>query len=111
MISKILLLVEQVGSTTPQIYNLWTPVSIFFQTRTFSTIECITNSFTTTYNTFVCIVSKRTFVADSHEGGWSNVGIAHWAFSVTFVTETADADAGGFAAHDKVRMMARHDMR
>lgn len=41
MIPKILLLIKQIGPTTPQINNLRTPIPIFLQPRAFVTVECI----------------------------------------------------------------------
>ena len=39
MIPKILLLVEQIRPRTAQIDNLWTPIPILLQPRTFETVE------------------------------------------------------------------------
>ena len=38
----------------------------------------------------------------------AHVGIADGTFSVTFVAQTADRDAGLLAAHDKIGVVTRH---
>jgi len=40
---------------------------------------------TATNYTFVLIVSKAAFVADSNEGCGTNVGVAYRALAITFV--------------------------
>lgn len=85
LIPKILFLVKQIRPTRTQIYNLRTPVSIFFQSGTFEAVEGITDSLATTHDTFIRKVAERALIAYSHEGGRSNVGIADWTFAVAFI--------------------------
>jgi hypothetical protein len=109
LIPKILLLVKQIRPRTTQIDNLGTTIAILLQTRTLKAIEGVTDPLTTADNTFVLIVAKGAFVADAHECSWADVRVAHGAFAIAFVAETADRDAGLFAAHDEIGVMARHD--
>lgn len=99
MIPKTLLLIKQIRPRTPQINNLRTPIPIFLEARTLKAIKRIRNPFTTTYHAFVLVVAEGAFVADSHEGGGTHVGVADGTFSVAFVAEAADCYAGLFAAH------------
>ena len=100
LIPEPLLLVEQIRPTTSQIDNLRTTIPIFFQTCTFETVECVTQSFAATHNTLVLVVAKAALVADAGESRRSDVAVADGAFSVTFVAETSDCYASGLAAHD-----------
>lgn len=90
MIPEILLLVEQIRSRASQIDNLRTPVSVLFESGTFETIKSVTDALAAADDTFVLVVSKGAFVADAHEGGGPHVRVAHGAFAVAFVAETAD---------------------
>jgi len=98
-IPKILLLVKQIRPRTAQINNLRTPIPIFLQARTFKTVESVGNSFAAAHDAFVLVVAERAFVADAGEGCGAHVGVADGTFAVAFVAETAEGDAGGFAAH------------
>jgi hypothetical protein len=101
-------LIKQIRPRTTQIDNLGTPIAILLQTRTLEAIKGITDALSTTDDAFVLVVSERAFVAHAHEGGWADVGVADRAFAIAFVAETADGDAGLFAAHDEIGVMARH---
>jgi hypothetical protein len=87
VVPKILLLVEQIRPATAQIYNLGAAIPVLLQAGAFEAVEG---------------------VADAGEGRGAHVGVADGAFSVALVTEAADGDAGLFAAHDQVGMVARH---
>ena len=102
MIPKILLLIKQVRPATPQINNLRTSIPIFFQPRTLEAIKRIRDPFATAHHTFVLVVPKGTFVADSDQGRGAHVAVADGAFAVAFVAESAEGDTGLFTAHDEV---------
>lgn len=108
MIPVILLLVEQICPTAPQIDNLRTPISILLKPGTLKAIECIANPLPAAYNAFVLIVAEATFVADAHQCCGTNVRIAHWALAVAFVTEAAHGYAWCFAAHYEIGVVAGH---
>ena len=112
MISEILLLVEQIRPRTTQIDNLGAPIAILFQPCTFEAVEGVRDTLlqqlvrspgkqmkrdltylAAAHDTFVLVVAEGAFVADSYESGWTDVGVAYWAFAVAFVAETADGDA------------------
>lgn len=99
LIPKILLLVKQIRSRTSQINNLRTSIPILLQPRTLETIESITDPFSAAHDTFVLVVSKGTFVADSNKSCWTDVGIAYGTFTVAFVAESTDGYAGDLATH------------
>lgn len=108
LIPKILLLIKQIGPRTTQVDNLGAPIAILLQTRTLKAVKGVTDPLPTTHDAFVLVVAERAFVAHAYEGGWANVGVADGAFAIAFVAETADGDAGLFAAHDEIGVMARH---
>lgn len=108
LIPKTLFLIKQIRPRTSQVYNLRTPIPILLQTRTLEAIEGIADSLATAHNALILVVSEGAFVADADEGGWAHVGIADGAFAIAFVAETADGDAGLFAAHDEVGVVAGH---
>ena len=62
----------------------------------------------TAHDTLVLVVAEGALVADASESGGPHVGVADGALAVAFVAEPADADAGRFAAHDEVGVVARH---
>ena len=99
---------KQIRPRTPQVDNLRTPVPILFQTRTLKAVERIADPLATAHDAFVLIVPKRALVAYADESGRPHVGVTDRAFPVAFVTEPADCDAGLFAAHYKIGMMAGH---
>ena len=125
MIPKILLLVEQIRSRTAQIDDLGTPIPIFFQPRTFETIEGVRDALSplplasispaeegpwdaylsATDNTFILVVAKRAFITDTDECCRAHVAIADGAFAVTFVAETADCYAGLLTTHDEITVL------
>jgi hypothetical protein len=102
MISKILLLIEQIRPRTTQIDDLGTPIPILLKARALEAVEGVRNAFATTYNALVLVVAEGAFVADAGERGGADVRVAHWTFAVAFVAEAADGDAGLFAAHYEV---------
>lgn len=99
VISKVLLLVEQIRPAGAQIDDLRTPVPIFLEPCTLKAVESITDSFPAANNAFVLVVPEAAFVADAHECCGTNVGVANWAFAVAFVAKTSHGDAWCFAAH------------
>ena len=108
MIPKVLLLIKQIRSRTTQVYDLRTPIPIFFQSRALKAVERIRYSFTSAYDALVLVITEGAFVADARECGRSHVRIADRTLPVTFVAEPADGDARCFAAHDEIWVMARH---
>lgn len=108
MIPKTLFLIEQIRPRTSQVYNLGAPIPILLQTRTLEAIERIADPLATADNALILVVAEGALVADADEGGRAHVGIADGAFAIAFVAETADGDAGLFAAHDEVGMVAGH---
>jgi hypothetical protein len=108
LISEILLLVEQIGPRTTQIDDFGTAISIFLQARTFKAVESVWDSFTTTDDAFILIVTERAFIADASQGSRADVAVTDWAFAVAFIAEATEWDPGCFAAHDEIGMMARH---
>lgn len=112
MIPEAFLLIEQIGPRTSQIDDLGTSIAVLLEARTFKAVKCITYALTAADDTLVLVVSEGTLVADTHQGRWAHVGITHRTFSVAFVAQTADRDAGLLAAHDEVRVVTRHcDLR
>ena len=108
MIPKVFLLVEQIRPTTSQVDNLWTTISILFQSCTLEAVERVTDTFTTANDAFVLVIAERTFITDPNEGSRSHVGIANRAFAIAFVAKTTDGDSGSLATHDQIWVMARH---
>jgi len=102
MISKILLLVEQIRPTTPQIDNLRAPVAILLEACTFETVESIGDALATANDALVLVVAEGAFVADAGEGGGAHVGVADGAFAVAFVAEAADGNSRLLAAHYEI---------
>ena len=102
MISKILLLIEQIRPRTTQIDNFRTAIPIFLETRALKAVECIRDTLATANDALILVVSEGAFVADAGEGCWSDVAVADRAFTVTLVAEPPDGDPGLFAAHDKI---------
>ena len=108
MISKIFLLVEQICPGTSQIYNLGASVAIFLQAGAFEAVKSVTDPLTAADDTFVLVVAEGAFVANADEGSGSDVRVADWAFTVALVAKTTEGDAGCFATHDEIGMVARH---
>lgn len=108
MIPKTLLLVKQIRPRTPQIDNLRTPIPVLLEPGTLKAVEGITDALPATHDALILVVAEGALVADADEGGRAHVGIAHGAFAVAFVAQAADGDAGLFAAHDEVGVMAGH---
>lgn len=89
-------------SRTSQIYNLGASIAILFQARALEAVEGIRDTLTAAHDTLVLVVTEAALVADAHERRRSYVGIAHGAFAIAFVAETADGDTGLLAAHDEI---------
>lgn len=102
MISKILLLIEQIRPATPQIYNLRTTIPILFESRALEAVECVADALAAANNALVLVVAERALVADAGQRRGSHVRVAYRAFAVAFVAQTADADPGLLAAHYEV---------
>ena len=102
MIPKILLLIKQIRPRTPQIDNLRTSIAVLLQPRALKTVERIRDAFPAAHDAYVLVVAEGAFVADAREGGWAHVGVAHRAFTVAFIAEASDGDAGLFATHNKI---------
>jgi hypothetical protein len=102
VISEILLLVEQIGSRTTQIYNLGAAVPVLFKSCTFEAVEGVGDALAAADDTLVLVVSEGAFVADAGERGRAHVRVADGAFAIALVAEAADRDASLLAAHDKV---------
>ena len=102
MISKILLLVEQIRPRAPEVDDLRTAISILLQPRALKAIESIRDPLPAANDTLVLVIAKRAFVANSHEGGRADVAVADGAFAVAFVAEASYCYAGLFAAHDEI---------
>jgi len=108
LIPKILLLIKQIRPRTPQINNLRTPIPILLQPRALETVESVTDPLAAADDAFVLVIAEGALVADARERRGPHVGVADGAFAIAFVAEAADGDAGGFAAHDEVGVVAGH---
>jgi len=108
VISKVLLLVEEIRPRTSQVDNFGATIAVLFQSCAFKAIKRIRNTLPTTYNTLVLIVPKRALIAYADQSSGSNVAVANGALAITFVAQTANSNAGLLTAHHKIRMMARH---
>lgn len=108
MIPETFLLVKQIGPRTSQIDNLGTSIAILLKARAFKAVERITDALAAADDTLVLVVSEGALVADADQGCWAHVGIADGTFSVAFVTQAADRNAGLLAAHDEVGVVTRH---
>jgi hypothetical protein len=102
------LLVEQVGPGTAQIYNLGAAVAVLFEAGALEAVEGVGDALAAADDALVLVVSEAALIADSDQSGGAHVGVADGALSVTLVAEATDGDAGLLAAHDEIRMMARH---
>lgn len=108
MIPKILLLVEQIRPRTAQVDDLRTPIPILLQPRALKAIEGVADALAAAHDALVLVVAKAAFIANADLGCRAHVGVAYGAFAVAFVAEAADGDAGGFAAHDEIGVVAGH---
>lgn len=99
---------EQICPRTSQIYNLRTPIPILFKPCTLEAVERVADALTAAHDALVLVVAERTLIADAYKGGWTHVGVAHRTFTVAFVAQTSDGNAGLFAAHDKVGVVTGH---
>jgi len=103
-----LFLIEQIRPGAAQIYNLWAPVSVLFQAGALEAVEGVADALAAADDALVLVVAKGALVADADERGRADVRVAHGALSVALVAEAADGYAGLLAAHDEIRVMARH---
>jgi len=94
-----------------QIDYLWTPVSILLEPRALEAVEGIADTLSTADDALVLIVAKGAFITYTDQCRRTNVGVADGAFAIAFVAEPTNSNTGLFAAHDKIRMMARHGER
>ncbi|GAB1210409.1 hypothetical protein APSETT445_009201 [Aspergillus pseudonomiae] len=78
------------------------------KSRTFKAVESITDSFATADDALVLVVTERALIADPNESRGAHVGIAHGAFAVTLVAQSADGDTRLLAAHNEIGVVARH---
>ena len=110
MISKALLLVEQIRPATSQVDNLRAAIPVLLQSRALEAVEGVRYTFAAADDTLVLVVAKGTFVADANKGRGANVRVADGAFAVALVAKAADGDTGLLAAHDEVavRMSVHH---
>jgi hypothetical protein len=102
VIAKILLLIEEVGPRRSEIDDLRTSIAILFESGALETVEGVGNTFAATDDTFVLVITERTFITDACQSRRSNVGIAHRTLPVAFVAQSADGDSGLLAAHYEV---------
>ncbi|KGQ01046.1 hypothetical protein PAAG_12239 [Paracoccidioides lutzii Pb01] len=100
---------EQIRPRATQINNFRASIAILLQTRTLETIKGVTDPFASTHNAFILVVAERALIADTHKRCGPHVGIADGTFTVAFVTETADGDAGLLATHYEIGVVAGHD--
>lgn len=105
MISKTLLLVEQIRPTTTQIDNLGTTVPVLFQPRTLKAIECVTDALPAAHYAFVLVIAKGAFVADFRKSRRPHVGVAYRTLSIALIAETSDGGARLFAAHYEISVV------
>jgi hypothetical protein len=92
-------LVKQVRPTSTKVNDLRTPIPILLQPGTLRTIIRIRYSRRTADDTAPAVRAEITLVADAHERFWADVRVADGAFSVAFLTETADGYAWLASAH------------
>ncbi|KAJ4983215.1 peroxin 26 [Stagonosporopsis vannaccii] len=102
VVSKILLLVEQVRPATAQVHNLRTPVPVLLEARALEAVEGVADALAAAHDALVLVVAEGALVADAGEGGGAHVRVAHGALAVALVAEAADGYAGLLAAHDQV---------
>jgi hypothetical protein len=108
VIPVILFLVEQIRPAASQIDDLRTSIPVLLKPSTFKAVEGIADPFPTTYDAFVLVIAEAAFVADAHKGCGTHVGVTDRAFAIAFVAETTHRDAGSFAAHYQIGVVARH---
>lgn len=102
VIPEILLLIKQIRPTTPQINNLRTPIAVLLEPRALKAVKRIADALATAHDALVLVVAEGALVADARQCGRAHVGVAHGAFAVAFVAETADGYTALFAAHYEV---------
>jgi len=108
MISKILLLIEQIRPRTAQIDNLRTPVPILLQPSALEAVKGVGDALAAADDALVLVVAEAALVADANKRCGAHVGVADGALAVAFVAEAADCYAWLFAAHDEVGVVAGH---
>lgn len=94
-----LLLVEQIRPRRAEIYNLRTPVPVLLQPGALEAVEGVGDALAAAHDALVLVVAEAALVADAHEGGRADVGVADGTLAVALVAEAADGYAGLFAAH------------
>jgi len=85
VISEILLLVKQIRSRRPQVYDLWTPIAIFLQFGAFVAVVTVRNSFATADDAFVLVVSEGALVAYTGKSSRAYVAVTNGAFAIAFI--------------------------
>ncbi|ODH21615.1 hypothetical protein ACO22_05636 [Paracoccidioides brasiliensis] len=100
---------EQIRPRATQINNFRASIAILLQTRTLEAIKGVADPFASAHNAFILVVAERALIADTHKRCGPHVGIADGTFTVAFVTETADGDAGLLATHYEIGVVAGHD--
>lgn len=108
MIPEILFLIEQIRPTAAQVYDLGTTIPVLLQAGALEAVEGVRDSLAAANDALVLVVAEGALVADAGEGRRAHIGVADGAFAVAFVAEAADGDAGLFAAHDEVGVVAGH---
>lgn len=108
VIPVILLLVEQIRPAASQIDNLRTSIPVLLKPCTFEAVEGIADPLSSAHDAFVLVVAEAALVADAHKGCRTHVGVTDRAFAIAFVAETTHRDAGRFAAHYEIGVVAGH---
>lgn len=72
--------------------------AMFQRTRIFSRSTHLTAA----NDTLVLVVSEGALVADAHQRGGTDVGVADRALAIALVAEASDGDAGLLSAHHQV---------
>ena len=103
--------VKQIGLRWTQVDNLRTAVAVLFKDGAFLTIISIADSGTTANDASALKRSIVAFFANSNQCRGPHIGIADYAFAVTFFAETADSYAGLLSTKYQIRMMACHNPR
>ena len=102
MVSEILLLIEQIRPTTPQIDNLRTPIPILLEPCALEAVEGVADALAAAHDALVLVVAEAALVADARQRRGAHVRVAHGALAVALVAQPADGDAGLLAAHDEI---------
>lgn len=111
MIPKILLLVEQIRPTAPEVDNLRTPVPILLQPRALEAVKGVADALAAAHDALVLVVAEAALVADAHQRRRAHVRVADGTLAVALVAEAADRDTGLLAAHYEIGVVAGHGGR